>query len=207
MRRFFNLLTIFFLFLAPLQAGLGTLEGSSAFSLNKRKFLSPEEAFKVDAGVKDDAIVATIKLGDKIHIYAKDLKFSVVKPEKIPLKAELPAPVKYEGDDVYYGTVEARIPLEQIRGKVDGPFTLQVDLSGCSDSGICYAPQKYAFDLPAVAGAESEKPKAESSKPTPLNAQPSTLTPSSNTQHPTPNTQHLSPNIRRNVPKPLLLFA
>jgi len=133
------------------------------FPLEKRKFLSPEEAFKAEAKIDGDAILATIKLGEKIHIYAKDLKFSLVKPKPIPLKAKLPKPVDYEGDKVYYGTVEAKIPLDQIRGKVDGPFTLQIDLSGCSDAGICYQPQKYTFDFPAVAGAKSQEPRAKSS--------------------------------------------
>jgi thiol:disulfide interchange protein DsbD len=140
-----------------------------SFASVQKRFLSPEEAFNVDAKVENDAIVSTIRLGEKIHIYAKDLKFSVVKPEKIPLKAELPAPVKYEGDDVYYGTVEARIPLEQIRGKVDGPFTLQVDLSGCSDAGICYQPQKYTFDFPAATATKNQQPKTNNQKPTTKN--------------------------------------
>ena len=149
---------------------LGTLH--AGFGGIQRKFLSPEEAFKVQAKMAGERIETTIKLGEKIHIYAKDLHFKVVKPEKFELQVKKPKPTVYEGDKVYYGTLKIPIPLSQIRQKVKGPFTLEVDLAGCSDAGICYQPQKYTFDFDATTtksseerGVKSEEPKEKVSVP------------------------------------------
>ncbi len=149
---------------------LGTLH--AGFGGIQRKFLSPEEAFKVQAKLAGERIETTIKLGEKIHIYAKDLHFKVVKPEKFELQVKKPKPTVYEGDKVYYGTLKIPIPLSQIRQKVKGPFTLEVDLAGCSDAGICYQPQKYTFDFDATTtksseerGVKSEEPKEKASVP------------------------------------------
>ncbi len=142
---------------------LGTLH--AGFGGIQRKFLSPEEAFKVQAKLAGERIETTIKLGEKIHIYAKDLHFKVVKPEKFELQVRKPKPTVYEGDKVYYGTLKISIPLSQIRQKVKGPFTLEVDLAGCSDAGICYQPQKYTFDFDATTTKSSEKRGVKSEEP------------------------------------------
>ena len=125
---------------------LSSAEGFGGLNL-KRKFLEPSEAFKATAVKKGDYIDAQIKLGEKIHIYAKDLHFKVVKPKEFELNVKKPKPVDLEGDKVYYGTLDFKIPLKEIESKVKGPYTLQIELSGCSDSGICYQPQKFAFDF------------------------------------------------------------
>ncbi|WP_457607894.1 protein-disulfide reductase DsbD [Nitratifractor sp.] len=148
---------------APVFGGFGGM---------KQKFLSPKEAFKVSAKLDGETIRARIALGKKIHIYAKELHVKVVKPKEIELDVAKPKPVKYEGDDVYYGTLDLSIPLSEIRKQgIEGPFTLEIDLAGCSDAGICYQPQKYTFDFPPVAGksaerrAQSSEQKAKSEKP------------------------------------------
>ncbi len=163
MKRTIRTIVGFLLVWGTLHAGFGGIQ---------RKFLSPEEAFNVQAKLAGERIETTIKLGEKIHIYAKDLHFKVVKPEKFELQVKKPKPIVYEGDKVYYGTLKISIPLSQIRQKVKGPFTLEVDLAGCSDAGICYQPQKYTFDFDATAtksseerGVKSEEPKEKVSVP------------------------------------------
>ena len=128
---------------------LSSAEGFGGLNL-KRKFLEPSEAFKATAIKKGDYIDAQIKLGNKIHIYAKDLHFKVVKPEQFELNVKKPKPVDLEGDKVYYGTLDFKIPVKEIESKVKGPYTIQIDMSGCSDSGICYQPQKFSFDFNAT---------------------------------------------------------
>ena len=139
------------LFIALISA---ILEGG--FNL-KRNFLSPDEAFKVSAKIVDNSkIETTIKLGDKIHIYAKDLKFKVIKPKEFELNVAKPKGVMYEGDEVYYDTLKVDIPLSSIKAKgIDGNFTLLVHLSGCSDAGICYQPQEYKFNFAMPKGIEA----------------------------------------------------
>ncbi len=142
-------------------SGFGSFGG-----LKKQKFLSPEEAFKASAKLEGDKIKAQIRMGDKIHIYAKDLHFKIVKPKNFELDVPKPEPVLYQGDKVYYGTLDFEIPLESIRKKIpEGPFTLEIDLAGCSDAGICYQPQKYTFDFAANATKSSEKRGTRSEEP------------------------------------------
>ncbi len=157
-RRLTILLGALLLPLFTLYAGFGS---SGGFGL-QQKFLKPSEAFKVEAKVEGDTLKTTIRLADKIHIYAKDLHLKVIKPKTLELKPKLPEPVVYEGDKVYYGTLNIAIPLNEIRQQgINGPFTLEVELTGCSDAGICYSPQKYTFDL--VAGKGNEEPKKSES--------------------------------------------
>ncbi|ADV46139.1 protein-disulfide reductase DsbD [Nitratifractor salsuginis] len=174
-----------------LQAGFGS---SGGFHL-QRKFLTPDQAFKVQAKIRGDKIKTTVKLGEKIHIYAKDLHFKIIKPKSFELDVKKPEPVDYEGQKVYYGTLNIDIPLQKLREKgIEGPFTLEIDLSGCSDAGICYAPQKYTFDLKAEPSNEESSNRAteqpsnratEENKSSTLNAQRSTLS----SQRPTTNDQ------------------
>ena len=130
---------------------LGTLnaQATNLFQISSSKgFLKPDEAFKAKAHIKDKSVVIEISLGDKIHIYAKDLRFKLTKPVERELKVKLPEPVKYEKFDVYYGDMKLKIPLDEIiKYTKSGTFTLRVDMAGCSDSGICYQPKSFSFDL------------------------------------------------------------
>jgi len=135
---------------------------------NKQVFLKPEEAFKVSAVQKEKAIDLKITLGDKIHIYEDSLHIKVVKPKAFEItQMEKPPAHKADGDMVYAGEVRIKIPTEQIVSKVQGPYTLTVEFEGCSDSGICYQPQKRSFDFKAEGSAgTSEEAVATSEKPT-----------------------------------------
>ncbi len=161
-RRLTILLGALLLPLFTLYAGFGS---SGGFGL-QQKFLKPSEAFKVEAKVEGDTLKTTIRLADKIHIYAKDLHLKVIKPKALELKPKLPEPVVYEGDKVYYGTLNIAVPLKEIRqAGITGTFTLEVELTGCSDAGICYSPQKYTFDLKAGKGnVEPKKPSVSNTK-------------------------------------------
>ncbi|WP_456393458.1 protein-disulfide reductase DsbD [Nitratifractor sp.] len=170
MSRTIRLFSLILLLQEVLLAGFGTAPSGGGFE-SQRKFLSPQEAFKAEAKIDGDRIKTRIKLGEKIHIYAKDLHYRIVKPVSLELHPKLPEPHDFDGDKVYSGTLEAEIPLETIREKVQGPFTLEIDMTGCSDAGICYQPQKFTFDLVA----KSPEPKAQSAA----------------SQNPKPKTQNL----------------
>ncbi|SFV90598.1 Cytochrome c-type biogenesis protein DsbD, protein-disulfide reductase [hydrothermal vent metagenome] len=124
--------------------------GGFASALKKQKFLQPDEAFKIEAVQKDEQIVTTITLADKIHIYKNDLKFRIVKPEKITLDPVLPPAVEEDGEAVYKKSVTVAIPLSDISSRISGDYTFEVELLGCSDKGICYQPfrKQFAFHTP-----------------------------------------------------------
>jgi len=119
----------------------------STFPHTKNDFIPATEAFKVSAVQDGDTIKAKIILADKIHITADTLKFFIVKPEKIELSVNKPAPHEVDGDKVYEKEIFLDIPLSLVTSKVVGKFTLSVQFSGCSDKGICYNPQEREFVL------------------------------------------------------------
>ncbi|WP_456431247.1 protein-disulfide reductase DsbD [Nitratifractor sp.] len=154
------------IFLFPIlllaEGGFGGFGGGFG---GNRQFLPPEKAFHVEAKRQNDRIDVTIRLADKIHIYAKDLRFRVTKPQSFEIPVQKPKPTRYEGDEVYYGTLHIPIPLRTLRTHgITGPFTLRVDLAGCSDAGICYQPQHYTFPLDA-GGASGKEAKASPAEP------------------------------------------
>ena len=156
LRLFFVALSFIFAAMSAQAEGFGGIEG-----LPQSNFLEPQDAFKVVAKVEDDTLKTAIILGDKIHAYTKDLRYEITEPKKVELTFPKLPSVKYEGDDVFYGTQTIDIPLKQLRDKgIDGDFTLAVHITGCSDAGICYNPQTRTFKLtmpsaPAVSEADA----------------------------------------------------
>jgi len=124
--------------------------GGFSSALKKNKFLQPEEAFHISAVQKDDVIETKITLADKIHIYKDDLKFRIVSPEKIDLKPTLPPAHEFDGDKVYEKELVVDIPVKEITQKVKGDYTLEIEVVGCSDKGICYQPFKKSFTFKGV---------------------------------------------------------
>ncbi len=123
---------------------------------NKQPFLKPEEAFAVSSIQADDSIVTTIKLGEKIHIYEDSLHIKVTKPQNFEIKNFVkPQPIEKDGDKIYEGEIQIKVPLKEIESKIEGDYTLTVEFEGCSDSGICYQPQVNSFDFQLPGSASS----------------------------------------------------
>ena len=115
--------------------------------VKKSKFPSVDEAFQVSAVQVGDKIETKIILADKIHVTAKTLKYSIVKPKEVLLDVDKPEPQKINGDMVYEDNILVNIPTKDIFSKVSGDYTFAIDFSGCSDEGICYNPihKTYTF--------------------------------------------------------------
>jgi len=125
-------------------------DGFANFKLPKQKFLKPSQAFKVDAKTTKDGVKININLADKIHIYKNKLTATITKPIKKELKLNLPKGKIITGEEAYEGNLTLNIPKSKLG--VNGNFELEVSLQGCSDAGICYAPQTYKFNLKAPQG-------------------------------------------------------
>ncbi|BAF72805.1 thiol:disulfide interchange protein DsbD [Sulfurovum sp. NBC37-1] len=123
----------------------GLVFGGFSSALKKNKFLQPEEAFHISAVQKDNVIETKITLADKIHIYKDDLKYRIVSPTKIDLKPALPPAHEFDGDMVYEKELVVNIPVKEITRKVKGDYTLEIEVVGCSDKGICYQPFRKSF--------------------------------------------------------------
>jgi len=114
---------------------------------NDNVFLPVEEAFKVSAVQNGDMIETKILLGNKIHVTAETLKYMIVEPKELELEVKKPKPYEHDGDMVYEKEIIVNIPVKEIYNKVSGDYTLAINFSGCSDTGICYNPisKKYKF--------------------------------------------------------------
>ncbi len=165
LRPFFVAFGIFLATLAASAEGFPGIEG-----LPQQTFLDPKDAFKAVAKVEDDTLKTAIILADKIHAYVHKLRYVITQPTPVELSIQKPDPVTIEGDDdpVFYGTQTINVPLQQLRDKgIDGNFTLQIHMTGCSDAGICYNPQIRTFSLsmpPTPEQAEADQAEAQQRK-------------------------------------------
>ena len=124
------------------------LFGGFSSALKKQKFLSPEEAFQVTAVLKDGIIETKIAIGENIHVYDDDtLKYRIISPETLDLKVNKPASHNFDGDKVYEKELLVNIRTADIEKQVQGDYTLEVSLLGCSDAGICYQPVIKTFNF------------------------------------------------------------
>ncbi|MDM5271172.1 protein-disulfide reductase DsbD [Sulfurovum sp. zt1-1] len=121
--------------------------GGFQSALKKQKFLSPEEAFQVEAVQQGEQIVTTLTMADKIHIYKETIKFMAKGDKEIVLKPELSKAEELDGEMVYKGVLTIAIPTEKITSQISGDYTFSVEFQGCSDAGLCYSPiiKSYQF--------------------------------------------------------------
>ncbi|HIP28260.1 MAG TPA: thiol:disulfide interchange protein, partial [Sulfurovum sp.] len=117
-------------------------------ALKKQKFLSPEEAFQVSATLKGDVVQTKISIAEHIHVYDDHtLVYRIISPKLIELKVNRPTSHDFDGDKVFEKEILVNIPVEEITSQVKGDYTLEVELLGCSDKGICYQPVKKTFNF------------------------------------------------------------
>ncbi len=116
--------------------------------LKKPKFLTPDEAFQVTAVKQDNSILTKIKIADKIHVYDDEsFIYRVTSPSLVKLDIKRPVSHDYDGDKVFEKEIVVTIPIEDITSKVSGDYTLEIELLGCSDRGICYQPFIKSFNF------------------------------------------------------------
>jgi len=133
----------------------------------QNKFLKPSEAFQVNATLQSDKIHTQITLGKNIHLYQNSLKYTIVAPKNIELKPTLPPAIDDEGDMIYEHEVVVELDRKAIETQVDGDYTLQIDLMGCSATGICYQPITKTFDFKHSSPATTTEVKEIEPQPTP----------------------------------------
>ena len=131
-------------------------EGFGSFATPKQqKFLKPEEAFKVNAKTVNSGVDVNINLADKIHIYKNKLKVKITNPAEKNVTLQLPQGKIITGEEAYEGNITLHIPNKNIAQS--GDYTLNVTVVGCSDAGICYAPQEFDFNLTAPVMANKQE--------------------------------------------------
>ena len=116
------------------------------------KFLSPEEAFVTKVDLDKDTIVASVKLGENIHIYADKMVFSIDSKSIAIDSIEKPKSEISDGHTVYKGNPVFKVHLKK-RKDISGniPITFVFGFQGCSEAGLCYEPieKRYRFNIDA----------------------------------------------------------
>jgi thiol:disulfide interchange protein DsbD len=157
-------------FFAPLLTLMTLLLASPARA--EDVFLDPSEAFKFTAKMVDGhTISVNFQIADGYYMYRERFKFSAT-GAKLGTPAIPPGKVHYDETfakdvETYRKSVTITIPVE-----VNGPFTLLAGGQGCSEKGLCYAPQDYKAALtgsgsvPLPAAAVATAPAATAAAPT-----------------------------------------
>ncbi|MEG2030981.1 MAG: protein-disulfide reductase DsbD [Janthinobacterium sp.] len=128
------------------------------------EFLDPELAFKFSARMQDPSTIAvTYVIADGYYMYHERFKFEAVGAR---LGTPVYPPGKVKFDDTFQKNVETfrktltiTIPVEAA-----GAFTLKATGQGCSDKGLCYAPQDATAKLVGGGGGQSMAPGGLPSK-------------------------------------------
>ncbi len=122
--------------------------GGFGSALKKQKFLQPEEAFQITAVLNGDVIDTKVSLADKIHVYDDDtLHYRITSPSKVELDVKKPASHDFDGDKVFEKEILVTIPVKDIASKVSGDYTLEIEILGCDEKGICYQPFIKSFNF------------------------------------------------------------
>ncbi len=145
----FSLLTSF----SALSLHAGESSGASknlfANDTKEDEFLSPDVAFQLNLAAKDaQNITANFKIEPGYYLYKQRIKFMIKDAATGTIEAiELPAgdikdDPNFGKQEVYHHDFTANIKL----ASANNP-TIQATYQGCSEKGLCYAPQTKMFDI------------------------------------------------------------
>ena len=116
------------------------------------EFLDPEAAFRFSARMQDGATIAvTYEIADGYYMYRERFKFEA-QGAKLGVPSFPSGKVKFDETfqknvETYHHGLTISIPVEGA-----GPFTLTATGQGCSEKGLCYAPQEAKARLNAAGG-------------------------------------------------------
>ena len=143
-----SLLTTFSL--QSLHAGESSSASKSLFTDSaEEEFLSPDVAFKLDLNAKDaNNVTAYFKIVPGYYLYKQRIKFVIKDAATGAIEAtELPAgeikdDPNFGKQEVYHHDFAANLKLASANNPI-----IQATYQGCSEKGLCYAPQIKTFNI------------------------------------------------------------
>lgn len=114
-------------------------------------FLSPDAAFQLNITPTDDQTLrADFKIEPGYYLYKQRIQFKVQAPTGTEALAELPAgemkdDPNFGQQEVYHHDFSAKVKVASTDS-----LALKVTYQGCSEKGLCYAPQTKTFNFGAA---------------------------------------------------------
>lgn len=114
-------------------------------------FLSPDQAFQLNISSTDtQTLRADFKVEPGYYLYKQRIQFKVQAPAGIEAQAELPAgemknDPNFGQQEVYHNDFSAKVRVASTDN-----LALKVTYQGCSEKGLCYAPQTKTFNFGAA---------------------------------------------------------
>ena len=172
------LLLISTLLITPLSYAVDSVANSNATGVSsivknlftnepaEEKFLSPNLAFGLEISQTGNQIHADFKVAPGYYLYKDRIKF-VFLPS---LNHEVQLPTGDIKDDPNFGTMEVYhhdiTANVMLKDTADTLITLNATYQGCSEKGLCYAPQHKTFTISSQMLSQSAPPNVDSSNQT-----------------------------------------
>lgn len=124
------------------------LIASAAHAINAEQLLSPDKAFRLQAGMPDNrTILLEYSIAPSYYLYRDRFRFSAENanlgkftlPDGIPKKDPTFGTVM-----VFANMVEIQLPLS---APLIHPMTLKVTSQGCTKLGVCFVPYTHKFRI------------------------------------------------------------
>ncbi len=124
----------------------------------EEEFLSPDVAFKLDITAKDASnLTASFKVVPGYYLYKQRVKFEIkdaatgtIAAIELP-QAEIKVDKNFGKQEVYHHDFVANIKLSAANNPI-----VKATYQGCSEKGLCYAPQNKIFNINLVSANNSE---------------------------------------------------
>ena len=169
MKRFISIIVISLLTtfsLQSLHAGESSSTSKSLFTEDaEEEFLPPDVAFKLDLTAKDaDNVTADFKIVPGYYLYKQRIKFAIkdattgtITTTDLPT-GEIKDDPNFGKQEVYHHDFSANLKLASANNPI-----IQATYQGCSEKGLCYAPQTKTFTIDLVTSSTNANISAASS--------------------------------------------
>ena len=123
--------------------------GANLFTIDAKEdtFLSPDVAFKLDIVANTASnLTANFKVEPGYYLYKNRIQFKDASGKILPAilpAAEIKEDKNFGEQEVYHHDFSANILLSNVSGEVK----ISARYQGCSEKGLCYAPQNKTFNI------------------------------------------------------------
>ena len=130
---------------------------NSPNDVKEEEFLSPDVAFKLDLTASDaNNLTASFKVVPGYYLYKQRVKFEIkdaatgiIEAIELP-QAEIKEDKNFGKQEVYHHDFVANIKLAAANNPI-----IKATYQGCSEKGLCYAPQNKIFNISLVSTSQS----------------------------------------------------